>query len=35
MKHLPVLFAFLFMVCVSSQKNVGFDPETYAATITA
>ncbi len=35
MKHLPILFAFLFMACVSSQKNVEFDPETYAATITA
>ena len=35
MKHLPVLFAFLFMACVSSQKNVEFAPETYAATITA
>ena len=35
MKPLPILFAFLFMACVSSQKNVEFDPETYAATITA
>jgi hypothetical protein len=35
MKHLPILFAFLCMACVSSQKSIDFDPETYAATITA
>jgi hypothetical protein len=35
MKHLPILFTFLCMACVSSQKNIAFDPETYAASITA
>ncbi len=35
MKHLPLLLAFLFVACVSSQKNIAFDPETYATTITA
>jgi hypothetical protein len=35
MKYLPILFTFLCMACVSSQKNIAFDPETYAASITA
>ena len=35
MKYLPIIFTFLCMACVSSQKNIAFDPETYAASITA
>ena len=35
MKQLPLLFAFLYMGCVSSQRSNDFGPEAYAATITA
>ena len=35
MKQLSLLFVFLYMGCVSSQRIVDFGSETYAATITA
>ena len=35
MKQLILLFAFLYVGCVASQKTIESGPEAYAATITA